>query len=83
MLKSRITMVSLVLVESTSWRTSVMKELNEESGGRCTKIYLIDLEPTLHREKITKYALCVIVCLVEITRRWRQDIDDMCMVIII
>ena len=45
------------------------KELNEESGGRCTKIFLIDLEPTLRRKKITNSALSVIVCLVEIMVR--------------
>ena len=69
MLKSPIAMISLVLVESTSWRKSVMKELNEESGGRYTTIHLIGLEPTLCREKITNSALGVRVCLVEIIVR--------------
>ena len=58
--------ISLVLVKSTSWRKSVMKELNEESGGRYTTIHLKGLEQTLRREKITNSALDIIVCLVEI-----------------
>ena len=72
MLKSQIAMVSLILVESISWRKYVVKELNKESGDRYidiyiyTTIHLICLEPTFHREKITNSALGVIVCLVEI-----------------